>query len=73
MRGLAPLAQPHERADLMSGFFVLSYLAFSLPAIVAGLFAGRFGLHATAMGFGVVLLAMTLAALLVMARRPAAA
>ena len=33
VRTLVPAATPHERAGLMSSFFVLSYLAFSVPAI----------------------------------------
>jgi hypothetical protein len=69
MRSLLPLAGAHERAGLLASFFVLSYLAFSVPAIAAGLFAGRFGLQATAMGYGLALMAMTVAALLLMARR----
>ena len=66
---LVPLAAPHERAKLMSSLFVLCYLAFSLPAIVAGLSAGYFSVQATAAGYGVVLMVMAGAgALLVMAR-----
>ncbi|RZL00799.1 MAG: MFS transporter [Rubrivivax sp.] len=72
MRSLVPLAEPHERAGLMSSFFVLSYLAFSLPAVVAGLFAGVVGLQATAMGYGVALVLMAITALGLMAARPAA-
>ncbi len=62
IRSLVPLAAPHERAGLMSGFFVLSYLAFSLPAVAAGLFAGHFGLQTTTMGYGLALMAMAMAA-----------
>ncbi len=62
MRNLVPLAQPHERGGLMSSFFVLSYLAFSLPALAAGLAVGPFGLPATAMVFGAVLVLMCLSA-----------
>jgi hypothetical protein len=69
VRSLVPLARPHERAGLFSGFFVLSYLAFSLPAIAAGLAAGRFGLQATSLGFGLVLVAVAGAAMLAI-RRP---
>jgi hypothetical protein len=72
IRSLVPLAAAHERAGLMSGFFVLSYLAFSLPAVAAGLFTGRFGLQTTTMGYGLALMAMAAAALLAMERRPAA-
>ncbi len=73
LRSLVGTASPAERGGLMSGFFVLSYLAFSLPAIVAGLAAGYFGLHATALGFGFTLLALAMAALVLMLRQPAPA
>jgi MFS family permease len=63
LRSLVPLAQPHERAALMSGFFVASYLAFSLPAITAGLLAGHFGLQPTAVGFGIAAAVLALTAL----------
>ncbi|MDN4591326.1 MFS transporter [Xenophilus aerolatus] len=62
VRTLVPAATPHERAGLMSSFFVLSYLAFSVPAILAGLAVGAFGLHATTLGYGLVLLALALLA-----------
>lgn len=63
VRSLVPLAAPHERAGLMAGFFALSYLAFSVPAIIAGLGTGLFGLHATTLGYGGLLVVMALAAL----------
>jgi len=69
VRSLVPLAAPHERAGLMSSFFVLSYLAFSLPALAAGLLVGLAGLPAVALGYGSVLIALALLALLLM-RRP---
>lgn len=61
LRSLVPLAAPHERAGMMAGFFAASYLAFSVPAIAAGLLTGHFGLHATAIGYGLTaaLLALT--------------
>lgn len=58
IRSLVPLAAPQERAGLMSGFFVLSYLAFSLPAIAAGLLVGQFGLQPIAIGYGFALVLM---------------
>jgi MFS family permease len=63
LRTLMPLAQPHQRAGLMASFFVCSYLAFSVPAILAGLATGWFGLHATALGYGAVLLLLALVAI----------
>lgn len=72
LRSLVSLASPEERGGLMSGFFVLSYLAFSLPAIAAGFAVGRFGLQSAALGFGTALVVLALAALGLMARRPVA-
>jgi predicted MFS family arabinose efflux permease len=72
LRTLVPLAEAHERAGLMSTFFALSYLAFSLPAIAAGLFAGHFGLQAASIGYGLLLVALGCVALAMMARGKAA-
>jgi MFS family permease len=50
---VAPAAQPHERAGVLSVLFVLSYVAMGLPAVVAGLFlAHGSALMLTAQGFG---------------------
>jgi len=62
VRSLVPLAPPEQRGALMASFFVVSYLAFSLPALAAGLAAGRFGLQATALGYGAVLIVLCSAA-----------
>ena len=69
LRSLVPLAQAHERAGLMSTFFVLSYLAFSVPAIAAGLLAGRIGLQPASVGYGLLLVALGCVALAMMVRR----
>ncbi|SFC94880.1 Predicted arabinose efflux permease, MFS family [Klenkia taihuensis] len=63
---------PAQRAGLLSAVFTVSYLAFSLPAIAAGLAAGPLGLTTTAEVYGavVVLLALTAVAGLVRDRRP---
>lgn len=72
LRSLVPLALPHERAGLMAGFFVASYLAFSVPPIVAGVFASNFGLQATALGYGLAAAGLALIALVAnRAARPA--
>jgi hypothetical protein len=44
MRALLPTAEAHERAGLLSTLYVISYLAFSLPAIAAGLSVPSVGL-----------------------------
>jgi MFS family permease len=64
LRLLLPLAHAHERAGLMSAFYVLSYLAFCVPALVAGFSAHTFGLIATTNVYGAVVIALALMALL---------
>jgi hypothetical protein len=68
LRSLVSLAAPAERGELMAAFFTFSYLAFSLPAIGAGVAVGYFGLHPTALGFGAILLLLVLAALFLLVR-----
>ena len=70
LRVLLPLASSHERAGLLSAYFVESYLAFALPAIAAGLAAPRFGLVTTALIYGSTL---ALSALVTLAVETAAA
>jgi MFS family permease len=70
LRVLLPLASAHERAGLLSAYFVESYLAFALAAIAAGLAAPRFGLVTTALVYG---LALALSALVTLAVETVAA
>lgn len=63
LRSVVPLALPHERAGLMSAFYVLSYLAFCLPSLLAGNLIRSFGLIATTDGYGAVLILLALGAL----------
>lgn len=53
---LAPLAQSHERGELFAAIFVVSYLAFSLPAMLAGFLVAPVGLLTTTEGYAAVLL-----------------
>ncbi|SSV35705.1 transposase [Acinetobacter baumannii] len=59
-----PLALPEERAGLMAAFFVESYLAFSIPAILAGYFVGKIGLMSTANSYISFIILLSLVALL---------
>jgi MFS family permease len=52
LRTVTQLAQPHERAALLSAVYVVSYLAFSVPAVVAGLLITHVGLRDTSLGYG---------------------
>ena len=64
VRSLVSLASPHERAGLMSAYYVLSYLAFCLPSLLAGNLTQTFGLVPTTDGYGAVLIVLSLGALL---------
>jgi MFS family permease len=52
LRSVSQLAEPHERAALLSAVYVVSYVAFSVPALVAGLLTTHIGLRDTALGYG---------------------
>jgi MFS family permease len=56
VQALAPLAQPHERGELFAAIFVVSYLALSLPAMLAGFLVAPLGLLNTVAGYAAVLL-----------------
>jgi MFS family permease len=50
-RTLSALAPPAERARLVATIYVVCYLSFSLPAIVAGVAATHSGLHDASLGY----------------------
>lgn len=63
LRMLMPMAQAHERGGLMSAFLVLSYLAFCIPALIAGYCAHTAGLVMTSNVYGAVVIVLALMAL----------
>lgn len=64
-RTVSGLAAPAERAELFAAVYVVSYLAFSVPAVLAGVATNSAGLRPSATGYGVVVIVL---ALLVAAR-----
>jgi MFS family permease len=70
-RGVAP----GHRAGLLAGIFVVGYLAFSLPAIAAGIAVGAIGLTRTTEIYGAVVVVLALIAVtaLLRSRRAVAA
>jgi Major Facilitator Superfamily len=52
LRSVTQLAEPQERAALLSAVYVVSYLAFSVPALVAGVLVTNIGLLNTSLGYG---------------------
>jgi MFS family permease len=51
LRTISPLALPQERAGLFAGVYLIAYLAFGVPAIVAGFLVGPLGLFVTVLVF----------------------
>jgi MFS family permease len=60
LRALLPTAEPHQRAGLLSAFYLQSYLAFAVPAVIAGLSVPQIGLSATAYLYGAVIIVLAL-------------
>ena len=52
MRTVLPLAQTDERAGLLAAFYVVGYLSFSLPAVLAGFAVPMVGLTVAAYVYG---------------------
>jgi MFS family permease len=51
-RTVSQLAAPQERAALISAIFVASYIAFSVPALIAGVLITDNGLRSTSLAYG---------------------
>lgn len=65
LRSITPLTRPDDRAEVFAAVFVVSYVAFGVPAVVAGLLVPHLGLAATTYGYGAVIVVLaTTAALL---------
>jgi hypothetical protein len=47
-RASVALAPPESRAGFIATIYIVTYLGFSVPTLVAGLATSRFGLHGTA-------------------------
>jgi MFS family permease len=60
---VARIARPQERGALIAAVYVISYLAFSVPAVVAGFADTHYGLRPTTEVYTLVVLALTLVAL----------
>lgn len=72
LRTVTADALPAQRASLMAAFLVLSYCAFSLPALAAGAAVTHFGLVATAQVYGALVVLLALVALIGTRARKAA-
>jgi MFS family permease len=59
LRALLPTAEPHQRAGLLATFYVECYLAFSLPAVAAGLSVPLIGLATVAYIYGAAIILLS--------------
>lgn len=59
MRSITPTVGPDERGELFASVFVVSYLAFGIPAVVAGIAAPHVGLATTTYAYGGLVIALS--------------
>ncbi len=64
------LATPGQRAGLVAAIFIVGYLAFSIPALIAGVATTNFGLHSTALVYSASLAGLAAAATGILVFRP---
>ena len=64
MRSITPTVGADQRGELFSSVFVVSYVAFGLPAVAAGVAAPRLGLETTATVYGLAVVVLSCAAAL---------
>jgi MFS family permease len=64
LRSLLPTAHTHERAGLLSAYYLQSYLAFALPAVAAGLAVPVIGLSIVAYIYGAAVIVLTVISLM---------
>ncbi|MET1133586.1 MAG: MFS transporter [Aeromicrobium sp.] len=64
MRSITPAAAPHERGELFAAVFAVSYLAFGIPAVAAGIASPHLGLATTTFIYGGLVVALSGAAAL---------
>jgi MFS family permease len=68
LRTISPLALPQRRASLFAAVYLVAYLAFGVPAVVAGFLVGPLGLFVTVLVFTGVIAVGAVAGLLVQTR-----
>jgi MFS family permease len=56
------LAAPSDRAGFITLIYIVNYLAFSIPALIAGVASSRFGLHDTSLVYSAAIAALVAAA-----------
>ena len=69
-RMITALAKPDDRAGLVTAIYIVGYLAFSIPALIAGVATTHFGLHPTALVYSASLAALAAVAVGILLLRP---
>jgi MFS family permease len=72
LRTVTPLAPAEHRAALLSAIYVLIYLSFSVPAMVAGVAVTIYGLEPTAYAYGLAVMILAAFTTVAVSRRVAA-
>jgi MFS family permease len=70
-RTLAPLAPPDKRGALVASIYVVSYLSFGIPAVIAGVGAASYGLIPTTYAYGAVVIVLAAITTFAVSRRQA--
>ncbi len=68
-RSLAMLAPPDRRSALLSAIYLIIYLAFGVPAVIAGMMVARIGLRDTTYAYGLVVMVLATITLVAVSRR----
>jgi MFS family permease len=63
LRLIFPLAAAHQRAGVVASIYLVSYLAFGVPVVIAGQLASPFGLVPTVFWYSTVTVLLALVSL----------
>jgi MFS family permease len=69
VRIIAPLASAERRGELLAAIYVITYLSFSVPAVIGGAATTAFGLRDTTFGYGLVVMVLAGATTIAVSRR----
>jgi MFS family permease len=69
MRTLGPIAPPEKRGAMFAALYIVIYVSLSIPAVIAGFAASRYGLTTTSYFFGVVVIVLASITTLAVSRR----
>jgi MFS family permease len=68
LRLIFPLAAPHQRAGVVAGIYVVSYIAFGVPIVIAGQLTETLGQVPTVSGYAALTVVLALISLIAQIR-----